>query len=78
MHATFESNKVSHALSRHFALVGAVPFVQRVLVPLFYLENSYSSFDDQLSCHICGDSILPPCSPSTFFISLYRAQSNVY
>ena len=59
-------------------LFGAVPFVQRVLVPLFYLENSYSSFDDQRSCHICGNSILPPCSPSTFFISVYRAQYNVY
>lgn len=78
VHATFELNKVSHALSYHFALVGAVPFVQRVFVPLFYLDNSYSPFDDQLSCHICGDSILPPCSPSTFLISLYRAQYNVY
>ena len=72
------SQTVSHALSHHLALVGAVPFVQRVLVPLFYLENSYSSFDDQRSCHICGNSILPPCSPSTFFISVYRAQYNVY
>lgn len=78
MHATFESNKVSYALSHHFALAGTVSFVQRVLVPLFYLENSYFSFDAQLSCHICGDSTLPPCSSSTFFISLYRAQYNVY
>lgn len=66
---------VSHALSHHLPLAGAVPSAQSP-VPLFYLENSYSS--STVTASLKTLSTLPLCSLSTFFISPYSTQHNVY
>lgn len=63
MYSPFQSNQISHALSHHLALARAVPSAWRVLVPLFCLENSYSSFNNQLKYHLFREDTLYPASP---------------